>query len=343
VRVKLLIAIGSIVFICAGLEVVTRLSHVQIAAATIRMQLDPVLGWRWTPNYTADEVYRDRTYHIQINALGLRNEAVTQPKPIGQPRLIALGDSITAGAGVNLDETFAKQLQHKLGVEVIEAGVDDYGTEQELLWLENDGLALEPTQVILEVYLNDSRSFTAPSPLVATLNNLLINRSMFYTYYYQQISQLRIQQTEQSADFRFRFIPDFEANKWKTDPQAFRQVIEEADQDFGLAWDRSENEKIQHSLQKLIDLSREHHFDLLVVAFPVSIQVLTEVQSPLVDQPQRGLADFAAARQLPYLDLLPILRAHAAEDLYIDQAHLTPHGHAIVADAIAAKLNLPTQ
>jgi hypothetical protein len=41
---------------------------------------------------------------------------------------------------------------------------------------------------------------------------------------------------------------------------------------------------------------------------------------------------------LPVVDLLPALRAHNDEVLYYDQAHLTPRGHELAAEAIASVL-----
>lgn len=338
-RKNLIIANASILLVFVLLEVVTRFF---IGAETIpeieRMQLDSVLGWHWTPNYQTKVEYRGYTYELKISEQGLRNEMVVIPKPSGQQRIIALGDSVTAGFGVNLEDTFAKKLQKSLGIEVINAGVDDYSIEQELLWLERDGVGLEPTLVILGVYLNDSRPFAKSPQWVVTLNNLLLNRSAFYTYYYGLVLRQRTKRSEQSPTFRFRFQDPFEAGLWKTDTEALAQVIEAADGDFGLAWQQTENQRIQQSIDKMAALGDEYNFELFVVIFPVAVQVETEVELQWVDQPQRWLMDFAKAKGIDALDLLPILRNHANEELYIDQAHLAPHGHTVVAEAIHTAL-----
>ena len=334
-----MIAIASVLLVFVLLEAGTRLFiGVETIPEIERMQLDSVLGWRWTPNYQAEIEYRGYTYELKISGQGLRNETVVMPKPAGQQRIIALGDSVTAGFGVNLEDTFAKKLQKNLGVEVVNAGVDDYNIEQELLWLERHGLELEPDLVILEVYLNDSRPFAKSPGWVVTLNNLLLNRSAFYTHYYGWVLQQRARQSEQAPTFRFRYQDPWEAGHWKTDEAALTQVIEAGNNDFGLAWQQTENEKIQRTIEKTATLSHAHNFELFIVIFPVSVQVETEVEAPWVDQPQRWLMDFAGTNGIRALDLLPILRNQANEGLYIDQAHLTPHGHTVVAEAIYTAL-----
>lgn len=338
-RQKLILIVGSLLLTFIVLELGTRIFvGIEKIPEIERMRLDPALGWRWTPNYEKETTYRDHHYHLKISSQGLRNELITLPKPSNHQRFMALGDSITAGLGVELEETFAKRLQDSLGVEVINAGVDDYGLEQESLWLEQTGITLEPDVVILEVYLNDSRPFSKPARWVAIFNNLLINRSAFYTYYYRVMVQLRADKLVEASDSRFRYITPWETGAWKTDPRILKQVLDGGSNDFGLAWQWSENEKLQRGIGKIANLSQQDNFELLVVIFPVSIQVETEVDLPEINRPQQWLVDYMEDNGIEYLDLLPVLRQYAHEGLYIDHAHLTPHGHIVVANAIREKL-----
>jgi lysophospholipase L1-like esterase len=62
----------------------------------------------------------------------------------------------------------------------------------------------------------------------------------------------------------------------------------------------------------------------------------------VADEPQRRLAAIAAGLDVPYLDLLPVLRAahraQGAPPLYFDHCHPTAAGNAIVAREILAFL-----
>ena len=69
-----------------------------------------------------------------------------------------LGDSTTAAMQVALEETFVKQLENELnendaGWEVINGGVNAYGTDNELLFYRLEGQKYEPDIVFLNMYL----------------------------------------------------------------------------------------------------------------------------------------------------------------------------------------------
>lgn len=122
-----------------------------------------------TPWLTADfyRVVDDLAYEIiprangEINSLGMRGPERAKQKPPGVYRVLVLGDSVAYGIGVRPTETLSAQLEQmlyargRLQVEVLNAGVPGYNTEQELRWLERVGLALEPDAVVLAYCPND--------------------------------------------------------------------------------------------------------------------------------------------------------------------------------------------
>lgn len=101
---------------------------------------------------------------IQINPLGLRDYEYPLKKRKGTLRILVLGDSITFGEGVWLEETFAKRLEKDLQefpnkkIEVINAGVCGYNTLEEYLYLRERGIKLDPDIVIIAFYLNDAEN-----------------------------------------------------------------------------------------------------------------------------------------------------------------------------------------
>ena len=93
---------------------------------------------------------------IRTNALGLRDDELATTKSENEIRILLLGDSVVAGFEVARKETLEFQLQTLMQqkfpgkkIEVINAGVRGYGTDQELLYLKNRGLALQPDVVVL--------------------------------------------------------------------------------------------------------------------------------------------------------------------------------------------------
>ena len=93
---------------------------------------------------------------IQINSLGWRDREIPFEKQEGTFRIVALGDSITFGWGVELNETYVKQLETILrtqhpnrNYEVINIGIEDLGLQEELKLLKQVGLNFQPDLVLL--------------------------------------------------------------------------------------------------------------------------------------------------------------------------------------------------
>ena len=115
---------------------------------------------------------------VKFNSKGLRDYEHDYNKGKNAFRILILGDSFPEALQVNLNETFAKVLEQKLNrgykrYEVIDAGIGGYGTENELLFFETEGIKYNPDFVILAFALNDVDD-NLLSPLISVENNKLI-------------------------------------------------------------------------------------------------------------------------------------------------------------------------
>ena len=118
---------------------------------------DSTLGWRNQPGQQGifEHVKAFRT-QVRISGKGLRDREYPYARTAGKQRILVLGDSFAWGFGVGQEEMFAKVLERMLGdVEVINAGVSGYGTDQELLWYKAEGVRYNPDLVIIDVCGND--------------------------------------------------------------------------------------------------------------------------------------------------------------------------------------------
>ncbi len=86
---------------------------------------------------------------ITVNAHGYRGGLHSEAPAPGATRVVMLGDSITFGTGVGDDQTFSHLLDASPRLEVLNLGVDGYGTDQALIRLEREGLPARPHVVIL--------------------------------------------------------------------------------------------------------------------------------------------------------------------------------------------------
>jgi len=103
---------------------------------------------------------------VKINSKGLRDDELSYEKKNGEYRILLLGDSITFGFGAKRGEIFADILENYFNrgdsllgkidiVRVINGGVGNYNSEQELAFLFTEGIRYGPDEVILCFYIND--------------------------------------------------------------------------------------------------------------------------------------------------------------------------------------------
>ena len=76
---------------------------------------------------------REFSNEYRINSLGVRDEE----KALDHPAIIVSGDSFAMGWGVDQRETYAKRLEQKSGLTVLNAAISSYGTVREMQILRN--------------------------------------------------------------------------------------------------------------------------------------------------------------------------------------------------------------
>ena len=169
---QLVLSCAATVLTCLVLEAVLRAVWRPDAEAPI-ITADSLLGWSLRPGSRLHSVASDRglDYRIRVNALGLRDrECTLQPAP-GTERVLFLGDSMVFGAGVEQDTRVTEALAPLLGpgVEVVNAGVSGWGTDQEVLWFQRRGVVLQPQVVVLGLCMvNDVVNNLLPHELFGT-------------------------------------------------------------------------------------------------------------------------------------------------------------------------------
>jgi lysophospholipase L1-like esterase len=116
---------------------------------------DSLLGWVQQPGQEGVfETPQFRTA-VRINENGLRDREHSYQRQNDIERILVLGDSFAWGYGVEEAERFSQRLEKSLDVEVINAGVSGYSTDQELIWYRNEGIKYEPDLVLLVLAGND--------------------------------------------------------------------------------------------------------------------------------------------------------------------------------------------
>jgi len=171
-RANAVVLVVTLIVLLVAAEITLRVVyHPEFLGSVI--QYDPILGWSLDPNSSLVSVdsQRDLRYRIDVNPLGLRDRDVPFEKPEGRKRVLILGDSFVFGVGLNAGERFSDVLDGMLGddVEVINAGVPGWGTDQEMLFYESSLRRLRPDVVVLAFLgQNDVVNNALRGPLIET-------------------------------------------------------------------------------------------------------------------------------------------------------------------------------
>lgn len=92
---------------------------------------------------------------VRINSHGLRDDEIPYAKPAGTKRILFLGDSMTFGYGVEVQQAFPDLVRAALGVQTINAGCPSYGTCDELDFFREEGVKYHPDIVAVVFFRND--------------------------------------------------------------------------------------------------------------------------------------------------------------------------------------------
>ena len=131
---------------------------------------DRLLGWRNRPGLAGPYGGDEFVTWVTINPDGQRGPSHPVARVPGKRRIAILGDSQTWGDGVADDETFVARLDGG-DTEVLSFATPGWGTDQQLLELDNEAARWTPDVVVLALFigndLNDNVSrgtFQYPKP-----------------------------------------------------------------------------------------------------------------------------------------------------------------------------------
>ena len=331
----------------------------------------PVYGFFHTPGVSGWVRTEEFTSFVKFNTRGLRGPEVTVPKPAGAFRALILGDSVVEGAQVAEDATMAARLRTELAgktggkqVETVNAGVAGFGTGQELLFLQREGLAYQPDLIVLVVTIaNDAADNSID---VAKRWKRSTDRRPFFVVHGGKLEQLPFQEPPPEAwsgvrtFLRDRSVVFTALELWWIGKEvaraqgavvptldAEREVyLNETGEDWTRAWEVTEA-----LLAQVKATADEAGVPMLVVLSPSEWQTYDDLWPKLVgtgdqarrrysaDAPNQRLAEIGARHGIQLLDLRPIFRAEVAAGgepvIFRKDGHWTEHGHEVAAKAIA--------
>jgi lysophospholipase L1-like esterase len=247
---------------------------------------NPRLGFEHRPNQRSFLMGVD----VTTNSWGLRGPETTMAKPANVYRVVVIGDSLTMGWGVAQEQTYPALLEQMLNdtppngfpqnvrYEVLNLGVGNYNTVQEVASLRYLGLRFDPDLIVLGYYINDAEPTQGPR------ENALIGHSYLYAFMGSRLQRLAV------------------GDRGLTN---YREYYQSLYAQFQPGWHAA-----QAALADLVHMGKERHI-------PVAMYILPELHDlsagyPFLDihRELKGLGDRIG---LPVVDLLPVFMGYSPE------------------------------
>lgn len=293
---------------------------------------------------------------VSINRDGLRGDEISSPKPPHNARILVIGDSITFGYGIPIQDTYAKVLERRLNeaspdnprYEVLNGGTMGASLSDYLHFLNQKAELLQPDTVLIGLCLNDILVYSEAGAVLEggtqwrggrlrrahRFNRFLLRHSQLYTLVYASLKSTLygsgVLDINKSQGLNFVAVApssDYQAQAWASS---------------------------QEMLLRIVAFCRERNYQLVVAVFPMRMQLspaefkfcrerfhLQLGDGALSGEPQRRLQGFATTMGFTMIDLLPVYRVHRSEDLYLrnkkipyDPTHPSIRGNQIAADEI---------
>jgi len=327
---KLRRAVGNLVAVCISLAVGLGLGEILVRAAFHGSMDFDMEMWKYAtqikvPSDDPRVVHEHRPngkaflmgVEVTTNSFGLREGERTKAKPPGVYRIIALGDSITMGWGVPQDMTYPAQLERKLNAqppkgfpeglryEVLNLGVGNYNTAQEVMRLRNIGLAFDPDLIILGYFINDAEPTPKPS------RGFLIEHSYLFAF---AVSRIRL----------FKPVAG-------TYLDYYRGLYGDGEPGWQAA---------QAALNELTSISRAHSIPAMMFIIPEMHELSDSYPFAGI---HRRLEQVGATVGLPVVDLFPALKGRKPESaLWVSplDAHHNAEAQGILANGIYEALEI---
>ena len=371
---NLLLVIASVMVALAPLEIGLRLIGVSYPEFH---RLDKRRGWAARPGVAGWWTVEGEAY-VSNNQAGFRDRDHTIAKPDGVYRIAVLGDSFTEARAIPFEETYwsiaGARLAACLGrpVEMLNFGVNGYGTAQELIALRDHALAYGPDLVLLALYTgndiqnnsraldgHEDRPYYSLEDGVLALDDSFRRSARFQTKMaWQDIKHALVNASRTLQLIKESYYRIKSRNKNSAVPAA--PTPGAADGVYGVPGDDAWRDAwaVTEALLKTIsEAARDGGADFHLVTMSNAIQVHPDAARraafakalavETLDYPDQRLAAFAAAEAIPATVLAPRLRAHAeANGVYLHgfantipgAGHWNARGHALAGEAIAEDL-----
>jgi hypothetical protein len=327
-------------------------------------EFDPELGWiNKTGDYSVKPVQSLFRNSFHINRYGLRNKEITPLTDNSFKRIVILGDSFAFANGIGNEDIFPTQLEVILNrelkdkYEVINAGVEGFGTVQEMLLMKR--LAAQNIigdSYVLMIFINDildnlclsygdaTENLIQPKYGVDNNNKLALQRAPQKIL--EESSNLISVRPEKSNIILFDLLKIQLQSYLQTKPELVN-ILNKLGYNANFfripglinGWyDKNVLNRgvplLKHSIEEIKNEAEKRNAKLYISLIPSPVQVYANTYGPILEKnfpndqfvkmwvedklvPQNVIKKMCEELRIPFLDLYPILLKSKDEELYI--------------------------
>lgn len=339
------LVVGSVVFSLCVTEAVIRIWDPPLAKPEMNQihRSSPILAWELIPKSSGigklGELY-------EINSAGFRDVEHSIKKRPGVFRIMAIGDSFTFGMGVNLEDTYPKQLERFLNreqvtCEVINCGVIGYNMWQHYEVLNNKVLPYNPDLVLLGLFEDDIGASVRPYKDPEDWKGVKLYQPKFFSGVLNHFHLWTfIRNAAALYEYKYRYRRGHNYMRGIEERKKVWGPSNPSDINYRIMSGNIEKERyveFSKKLKKFVQTASEAGVKVLVVFIPDSVQ-LGDFQMQAVN---RFLKRVCSEIGVPFLDVTPFLESeqnYASLYLFPVDAHGTPKGLGLIAKSIADRI-----
>lgn len=295
---------------------------------------DPDVGYALTPGFRGTWTGAEFEVPVEVNASGLRG-AELRPRRPGTVRVLCLGDSFTFAWGCRDEDGWPAVLEEMLGsanpdldVQVLNAGVPGYGTDEALAFLRARGAPLDPDVVIVGFFAGNDFD----DNLVLATESHEIRDGMLHATSDPRPAWVRTLHGAKRRSHLLTFAS--ERAGYAAMRLGLLSTLERSSSEF------FSDDDAERATELLVEIERAAAAlgaSTLFVFVPSKLQVLGG-REPL--RAAEVVEEAARRAEAPWIDLTRVLaRETGATDVYfVADGHWAPGGNRLVAGAIALGL-----
>jgi len=346
-----------LVIIIGFAELICR--FIQPPGSFTTLSYDPDVGWRYRANINL----KIGDSRFITNSCGFRGRNYSKNKPDDTERIVFLGDSYAAGIGFEpypalLEKNLNSLINSGWKYEVINASVSAWATDQQYIYLREEGISYHPDIVILNTVPNDIKE-NYTRGMVGLEGGKLIERGIpsislpKNLFWYLSGHSYIFQMFQNICGTRYGYFDGLNLHPWWKGGLTYTDLFKPKLTENG----REAFQLYEILLKKIRDLCSENGAQLLLLITPAKVELSNgseEIKNPdgtIVfsggwdnippGQVSNIIASLAEELGIKYINMYNLMTATPSQQKYFlsQDFHFNRKGHEFIARQISAYLN----